>query len=133
MITFKRILSTAKLLSKFEFTALNHIKLPNQLTHINMYNFAFMSLFENNKSPGELNHVFKRVTKLKGHQKFKKNNGIVSKKLNPNRSVQKTSLKNHRGLLKRIKIVRFIFITGWTKMGQTIQVSKSRQIPFKKT
>ena len=80
-----------------------------------------------------LNHVFKRVTKLKGHQKFKKNNGIVSKKLNPNRSVQKTSLKNHRGLLKRIKIVRFIFITGWTKMGQTIQVSKSRQIPFKKT
>jgi hypothetical protein len=133
MITFKRILSTAKLVSKFELTALNHIKINTQLTHFNMYNFAFMSLFENNKSPGELNHVFKRVTKLKGHKKFKKNNNIESPKLNPNRSVQKTSLKNHRGLLKRIKIVRFILISGGTKMGQTIQVPKSRQVPFKKT
>jgi hypothetical protein len=33
------------------------------------YNMAFMQLFERNKTPGELDHSFKRVTKLKGHLK----------------------------------------------------------------
>ncbi len=53
--------------------------------------------------------MFKRKTKLKGHVKNKKNSQVVSPKLNDNRRQQKTKLANHRGLLKRIKIVILYF------------------------
>ena len=48
--------------------------------------------------------VFKRVVKEKGHlqSKARKN---YSKKLNPKVKTQKQRLKNHKGLLKRVKIV----------------------------
>jgi hypothetical protein len=48
--------------------------------------------------------VFKRETKLKGHLKSKATKNY-SKKLNTNVRRQKQKLKNHKGLLKRIKIV----------------------------
>ena len=48
--------------------------------------------------------MFKRETKLKGHLKSKATKDY-SKKLNMNVRRQKQKLKNHKGLLKRIKIV----------------------------
>jgi hypothetical protein len=105
MITFKRVLATARLLIQTQSIPLNHLNQFSSFNQINKYSFAFMSLFEKNKTPAELNPVFKRKTKLKGHTKFKKNNHVVSPKLNPNRRQQKTKLANHKGLLKRIKIV----------------------------
>ncbi len=108
MITFKRILSTARLFSSLE-VAFKNVRNPNtiisKLTHTNAYNFAFMSLFENNKKPAELDPAFKKPKKLKGHIKHKKNSGVVSTKLNPKIKQHKQILKNHKGLLKRIKIV----------------------------
>jgi len=68
------------------------------------YGMAFMQLFERTKTPAELDPSFKRITKLKGHLKSKATKKY-SKKLNTNVRKQKVSLKNHKGLLKRIKIV----------------------------
>lgn len=68
------------------------------------FQFAFMQLFERNKRPDELDPIFKRATKLKGHLKSKATKHF-SKKLNTNVRRQKQKLKNHKGLLKRIKIV----------------------------
>jgi hypothetical protein len=68
------------------------------------FGFAFMQLFERNKLPAELDPIFKRQTKLKGHLKSKATK-VYSKKLNTNVRKQKQKLKNHKGLLKRIKIV----------------------------
>lgn len=120
MITFKRVLATARLFSRMQSSVVPSVGSFMGLTYNNKFNFAFMSLFENNKTPGELDPVFKRKTKLKGHVKFKKNNQVVSPKLNPKRKDQKAKLKNHRGLLKRIKIV-FIYINlGRSKMGQAV-------------
>ena len=44
---------------------------------------------------------------MKGHAKNKKNNGVQSTKLNSKIRQQKSKLTNHRGLLKRVKIVIF--------------------------
>lgn len=132
MITFKRALATAKLFSQTQSILFSHLAPFSGLTQINRFSFAFMSLFEKNKTPAELNPVFKRKTKLKGHVKFKKNHHVVSSKLNPNRRQQKTKLANHKGLLKRIKIVILCLSQGWAKMGQTIQVQKSTQISLEK-
>jgi len=120
MITFKRVLGTARLFSQIQSNVMPTMSPVFGLTHINTFNFAFMSLFEKNKSPGELDQVFKRKTKLKGHVKFKKNSQVVSPKLNPKRKDQKVKLANHKGLLKRIKIVILSIKLGWSKMGQTI-------------
>ena len=68
------------------------------------YNFAFMQLFERNKKPAELSSVFKRVTTQKGHIKSKAMKKY-STKLNENAKKQSQKLKNHKGLLKRVKIV----------------------------
>lgn len=68
------------------------------------YTFAFMQLFERNKRPAELSPVFKRVTHEKGHLKSKARKQY-SKKLNTRVRKPKQKLKNHKGLLKRIKIV----------------------------
>lgn len=74
------------------------------LLHCARFDFAFMQLFERNKRPDELDPIFKRATKLKGHLKSKATKQF-SKKLNTNVRRQKQKLKNHKGLLKRIKIV----------------------------
>jgi hypothetical protein len=70
----------------------------------NLCGLAFMQLFERNKKPAELSPIFKRETKLKGHLKSKSIK-TYSKKLNTSVRKQKQKLKNHKGLLKRIKIV----------------------------
>lgn len=75
------------------------------LAPVPAFGFAFMQLFERNKRPEELSPVFKRETKLKGHLKSKATK-FYSKKLNTNVRKQKQKLRNHKGLLKRIKIVR---------------------------
>lgn len=59
--------------------------------------------------------MFKRVTKLKGHLKSKATKSY-SKKLNMNVRRQKQKLKNHKGLLKRIKIVKYE-IRRWVQGG----------------
>lgn len=51
---------------------------------------------------------------MKGHVKNKKNKGIQSTKLNPKIREQKSKLTNHRGLLKRIKIVNIYTYSGWS-------------------
>jgi hypothetical protein len=52
MITLKRILtSSSQLISKMGLLKVNPQKVMNNLTQMNYYNFAFMSLFENNKKP----------------------------------------------------------------------------------
>ena len=132
MITFKRVLATARLFSQAHSIPFSHLAPFSSLNQINKFSFAFISLFENNKTPAELNPVFKRKTKIKGHVKFKNNHHVVSSKLNPNRRQQKKKLANHKGLLKRIKIVILCLSQGWAKMGQTIQVQKSTQIPLEK-
>lgn len=87
--------------------ALSRTQFAPNLIQSTLFGFAFMQLFERNKRPDELDPIFKRVTKLKGHLKSKaiKN---YSKKLNTNVRKQKQKLKNHKGLLKRIKIVVFL-------------------------
>ncbi len=84
MITFKRIVASARVFSQLHKASLNSFtSVPHVgLTQLNMYNFAFMSLFELNKTPAQLDPTFKRQTKLKGHIKFKKNSQIVSSKKN---------------------------------------------------
>lgn len=120
MITFKRMLGVVKVLSKVDSATCNVMK-PSSfmgLMQRNSFSFAFMSLFENNKTPGELDPAFKRKTKLKGHAKHKRNNGIVSPKLNSKVKEQKVKLSNHKGMLKRIKIVIFYLIKiGRSTMG----------------
>lgn len=109
MITFKRVVSTARVFAQMQSMGIKNLQTPlfMGLTNLNKFNFAFMSLFENNKPKGELDPVFKRKTKLKGHLKFKKNDQVVSPKLNEKIRQQKSKLANHKGLLKRIKIVNF--------------------------
>ena len=52
MITLKRILtSSSKLITKMDLLTYNPQKLMSNLTQMNYYKFAFMSLFENNKRP----------------------------------------------------------------------------------
>lgn len=52
MITLKRLLtSSSKLIGKMDLLQVNPQKIMNNLTQMNYYNFAFMSLFENNKRP----------------------------------------------------------------------------------
>jgi hypothetical protein len=76
------------------------------LTFSANYNFAFMQLFERNKKPAELSSVFKRETSQKGHIKSKAMKHY-STKLNENAKKQSQKLKNHKGLLKRVKIVAY--------------------------
>ena len=85
MITFKRILATARLFSQIQSVPALLLTPNFPLTQSNKFNFAFMTLFENNKTPGQLDPAFKRNTKIKGHLKFKKNSQVVSSKLNPKR------------------------------------------------
>lgn len=99
MLVFKNIVGRTFPLVK------NLFKPPLLLTATPLYSFAFMQLFERNKLPGELDPVFKRKTKLKGHLKSKATKSY-SKKLNTRVRVPKQKLKNHQGLLSRIKIVR---------------------------
>jgi hypothetical protein len=105
MITFKRVLASARLFSQMQSGPVASYPPLMGLTQSCKFGFAFMSLFENNKKPAELDPAFKRKTKLKGHIKFKKNSGVVSPKLNTKVREQKSKLANHKGLLKRIKIV----------------------------
>ena len=52
MINLKRLLiNSSKLIGKVDNLALNSHKFMGNLTQMNYYNFAFMSLFENNKRP----------------------------------------------------------------------------------
>jgi hypothetical protein len=71
------------------------------------YGMAFMQLFERNKTPAELSPVFRRETKEKGHIRSQARK-VHSPKLNTKARKQKQRLKNHKGLLKRIKIVLLI-------------------------
>jgi hypothetical protein len=88
------------------------------------YSFAFMQLFEKNKRPHELDPIFKRETKLKGHLKSKATKNY-SKKLNTNVRKQKQKLKNHKGLLKRIKIVA-MGLCRWVRAGTGSSSSNRR-------
>ena len=83
MITLKKILNVSKTLGQMQFTKPNTNKMMASLNQLNYFNFAFMSLFENNKTPAELSPVFKRQTKFKGHLKNKKSKAVQSTKLNP--------------------------------------------------
>jgi hypothetical protein len=67
--------------------------------------FAIMKLFESPKKPEELSPVFKKPERLKGHLRAKDRKGYISPKLNPKVREKKKRLKNHKGMLKRIKIV----------------------------
>lgn len=69
------------------------------------YSFAFMTLFENNKKPAELSPVFKKPERIKGHLRYKNRKGYVSPKLNKKTKLTQNRLKNHKGMLKRVKIV----------------------------
>lgn len=117
MITFKRIISTARVFTKI--MGVNPVQTPLfvGLNNLNKFNFAFMALFEQNKKPAELDPAFKRKTKLKGHIKHKKNSQVVSTKLNEHRREQKSKLANHKGLLKRIKIVNIFLIIRLVQDG----------------
>jgi hypothetical protein len=55
----------------------------HRLTFAPVYSMAFMQLFERNKTPAELDHSFKRITKLKGHLKSAARK-VYSNKLNTN-------------------------------------------------
>lgn len=102
---------------------------PSPFLHVPIYNFAFMQLFERTKTPAELDPIFKRQTKMKGHIKstaIKEH----SPKLNTKARAQKQRLKNHKGLLKRVKIVIFVVNLGWTQMEPSIQVPIARQKAF---
>lgn len=55
----------------------------NMLAFAPAYSMAFMQLFERNKTPAELDHSFKRITKLKGHLKSA-GRKVYSNKLNTN-------------------------------------------------
>ena len=88
-------------------TALIGAPLTRQLFHRPVYSMAFMQLFERNKTPAELSPVFKRETKQKGHLKHK-NMKNYSNKLNKQVRKPKQKLKNHKGLLKRVKIVHLM-------------------------
>ena len=102
---------------------------PSPLIHVPIYNFAFMQLFERTKTPAELDPIFKRQTKMKGHIKSKAIKEY-SPKLNTKARAQKQRLKNHEGLLKRVKIVIFVVNLGGTQMEQTVQVPVARQKAF---
>ena len=91
---FRHILRTALLGAPMARNLLNQPAFP----------VTFMKLFEKNKSPAELSPVFKRQTKQKGHVKYK-NQKKFSNKLNKQVRKPKQRLKNHKGLLKRVKIV----------------------------
>lgn len=69
------------------------------------YSFAFMQLFERHKSKAELDPVFKRETKMKGHLKSRSSKHHSNKLNSVSVRKPKQKLKNHKGLLKRIKIV----------------------------
>lgn len=86
------------------FPLLQFLYKPSPLLQTPLYSFALMQLFERNKLPGELDPAFKRETKMKGHLKFKSRK-VYSKKLNTRVRTQKQRLKNHKGLLSRVKIV----------------------------
>lgn len=97
---------------------------PSLLTQAPIYSFAFMQLFERNKLPAELDPAFKRETKPKGHLKSKARKNY-SKKLNTTTRVQKQRLKNHKGLLKRLKIVRLLWCR-WVQDGTESSNSSRR-------
>ncbi len=67
-----------------------------------------MSLFDQPKKPSQLSPVFQKPKRLKGHLKSKNRKGYISPKLNTKVKESPIKLKNHRGLLKRIKIVIII-------------------------
>ena len=96
MITIKNLLRIGSIARPFLTPGL--IQKP-------LYSMAFMQLFEKNKTPAELSPVFKRETKKKGHVQFKGRKNF-SKKLNTQVRIPKQKLKNHKGLLKRVKIVK---------------------------
>lgn len=54
MITFKRIVSTARVFNQLQSIGVNNMQIPSfiGLNNINKFSFAFMSLFENNKPKG---------------------------------------------------------------------------------
>lgn len=93
------------------------------------YHMAFMQMFERIKTPAELSPVFKRVTKEKGHLKSKARKDF-SNKLNTRVRTQKQRLKNHKGLLKRIKIVPDASSLGRSPVEQEVQVPVPRQHPL---
>ena len=96
MIAIKNLLKASSVLT--------NPLLMRSLVYVPTYNVAFMQLFEKHKRPAELHPIFKRVVKEKGHLKSK-GRKIYSKKLNTKVKTQKQRLKNHKGLLKRVKIV----------------------------
>lgn len=99
MLAFRNIVGRAlPLLNKLPKPSPLLITTPN-------YSFAFMQLFQKNKTPAELDPIFRRPTKLKGHVKSKARKQY-SKKLNTRAREPKQKLRNHKGLLSRIKIVR---------------------------
>lgn len=110
MIALKNIARASRVLS-FSKQLLR----PAFLIQTPLYSFSFMQLFEANKPKGELDPAFKRITKLKGHVKSSSRK-VYSKKLNRKARVQKQRLKNHKGLLKRIKIVNILSLR-WVLAG----------------
>ena len=69
------------------------------------YSFAMMNLFEQPKKPSELDPAFKKAKRLKGHLRAKGRKGYISPKLNKKVKETPMRLKNHKGMLKRVKIV----------------------------
>ena len=69
------------------------------------YSFAMMNLFEQPKKPSELDPAFKKEKRLKGHLRAKGRKGYISPKLNKKVKETPMRLKNHKGMLKRVKIV----------------------------
>ena len=80
------------------------------------YSFAMMSLFEQPKKPEELSSVFKKPERIKGHLKDKNRKGYISPKLNTKTRVTPLLAKNHKGMLKRVKIV-LISWCRWDPFG----------------
>lgn len=76
------------------------------------YSFAMMNLFEQPKKPHELDPAFKKKERLKGHLRSKNRKGYVSPKLNPKVKETPMRLKNHKGMLKRVKIVKIVVYIG---------------------
>ena len=102
MITIKNMLRLGR-----AFNSLYFMTSLSPLLTIPNYSFAFMQLFERHKTKAELDPVFKRETKMKGHLKSRSSKHHSTKLNTLSVRKPKQKLKNHKGLLKRIKIVFF--------------------------
>jgi hypothetical protein len=87
------------------FNNLSFLANTSPLLTVPYYSFAFMQLFERNKTKAELDPAFKRETKMKGHLKSRSSKHHSNKLNTISVRKPKQKLKNHKGLLKRIKIV----------------------------